>query len=151
MKKLVLIILVVLSFKNIRSQSSIGLNASFIGSYGIQQEVSLETNFLKKLNVGFRLGTNFNEYSSYKFGMRYNLWHYNKTNVQCGFDLGHLQYKKEGSQTKQGYRTIDLLIGIRQSFSNKIEGIGEIGLSNKEFTSDPIPLILRIGLAYKLN
>ncbi|MBK9737717.1 MAG: hypothetical protein IPO92_23355 [Saprospiraceae bacterium] len=119
MKKLIIIILVVISCNNIRSQSSIGLNATFIGAYGIQQEVSLETIFFKNLNIGFRLGTNFKQYSSYKFGMRYNLWHHNKTNVQCGLDLGHLQY---GSQTKQGYRTIDLLIGIRQSFQIKLKG-----------------------------
>lgn len=148
MKKLVFLIIVVLFSLQMKSQSSIGINTTYIGAYGLQGEVSFESYFSKRFTIGFKVGSNFKEYSSYKMGIRYGVWHHHRTKVQLGLDLGHLQYQKEGLQTSSGYRTLEFSAGIRQSFSKKIDGLAEFGIMNKEIASQPTPIILRLGLGY---
>lgn len=132
------------------SQSSIGTNTTYLGAYGLQQELSVGSQFYKKLHFDIRVGTNFKSYSTYKFGLRYDLIALTKTKFRIGLDLGHLKYKQFGIQTYEQFRTFELLAGASYNFYSRIEGVAELGVMNKQFSTEPTPLLMRLGLRYKL-
>ncbi len=132
------------------SQSFIGTNTTFLGAYGLQQELSVGSQFYKKLHLDIRVGSNFKSYSTYKFGLRYDLITLTKAKFQVGVDLGHLKYKQFGLQTYEQFRTFELLAGASYNFYRRIEGVTEIGVMNGQFSTESTSLLMRLGLRYKL-
>lgn len=132
------------------SQSFIGTNTTYLGTYGLQQELTFVSQFYKSLHLDIKVGSNFKSYSTYKFGLRYDLIALTKAKFQIGLDLGHLKYKQFGIQTYEQFRTFELLAGASYNIFSRIEGVAEIGVMNKQFTTEPIPLLMRLGLRYKL-
>ena len=140
----------VISCHYLHSQSTIGLNGTYLGAYGLQHEISVETQFSKNIILGIKAGTNFNKYSTYKMGFRYKVAMGDKSSLQFGFDVGHLQNKHQIKEAQISFRTLEILAGYRISISNKPSVIAEIGIMNREAPSEPLPVLFRIGLNYRI-
>jgi hypothetical protein len=149
MKKILLILSLAIC-TSLTGQSTIGINETYIGAYGLQHELHIASHLADKFQISLKMGTNFKKYSSYKMGLRYSLFNIKSTKFNLGCDVGHLQYTFDNEVKKQGYRTFELNTGVQYDISKNLNGVFEIGIMNKEFSSDPTPVILRLGLGYKI-
>lgn len=144
-----LILFGMMFFYHLNGQSIISINEAFNSEDGLLHELSIESSFTPKINMSIKLGSSFNGVSTYKFGLRYKIFETNTTKFRLGIDLGQSQFQFNSETTKRSRRTMEFLTGITQDISQKVVGVFEIGLSNKEYYTDVTPLVLRIGLGYK--